>query len=63
MEENQIAFVRDAASPPQLLPQDPGLNFQVLPFALTCERRTVPVHDLPGQGGPQRSGPQECVVR
>lgn len=51
VEENQIGFVRDSASAPQLLPQDPGLNFQVLPFA------------LPGRGGPQRSGGQECVVR
>ena len=51
VEENQLAFVRDAASTPQILPQDPGLNFNVLPFA------------IPGQGGPQRPGGQECVVR
>ena len=52
VEESQIAYVRDAFSQPELLPQDPGLNFHILPFA------------LPGQGGPQRSGqPQECVVR
>jgi hypothetical protein len=51
VEENQLGFVRDAASTPQILPQDPGLNFNVLPFA------------IPGQGGPQRPGGQECVVR
>jgi hypothetical protein len=51
VEERQLAFVRDRTSVPQILPQDPGLNFDVLPFA------------IPGQGGPQRPGGQECVVR
>jgi hypothetical protein len=51
VEEKQIAFVPDRATPPQILPQDPGLNFDVLPFS------------IPGQGGPQRPGGQECVVR
>jgi hypothetical protein len=51
VEEKQIAFVPDRATAPQILPQDPGLNFDVLPFS------------IPGQGGPQRPGGQECVVR
>lgn len=51
VEEKQIAFVSDRATPPQILPQDPGLNFDVLPFS------------IPGQGSPQRPGGQECVVR
>jgi hypothetical protein len=51
VEEKQIAFVSDRGALPQILQQDPGLNFDVMPFA------------IPGQGGPQRSGGQECVVR
>jgi hypothetical protein len=51
VEEKQFAVVEDRNSPPRILPQDPGLNFDIMPFA------------IPGQGGPQRSGSQECVVR
>jgi len=50
-EERQFIFVQDQSSAPIVLPQDPGLNFDALPFA------------IPGQGGPQRPGGQECVVR
>jgi hypothetical protein len=49
--EKQFAFVQDRNTAPRVLPKDPGLNFDVLPFS------------IPGQGGPQRSGGQECVVR
>ena len=51
VEEKQFAIVEDRNTAPRILPKDPGLNFDILPFA------------IPGQGGPQRSDPQECVVR
>ncbi|OGA49001.1 MAG: hypothetical protein A3G24_26235 [Betaproteobacteria bacterium RIFCSPLOWO2_12_FULL_62_13] len=44
----QFGFVRDANTPPQLLPKDPGLNLSQLPFS------------LPGRDS---SSGQECVVR
>jgi len=50
-EEKQFIFVQDRTTAPRVLPKDPGLNFDVMPFA------------IPGQGGPQRTNPQECVVR
>lgn len=49
--EKQFAVVESAAAPPRILPKDPGLNFENMPFA------------VPGQGGPQRQGGQECVVQ
>ena len=51
VEEKQFAIVEDPSSAPRILPKDPGLNFDILPFA------------IPAQGGPQRNNPQECVVR
>jgi len=51
VDEKQFAIVEDPNTAPRILPKDPGLNFEIMPFA------------IPGQGGPQRSGPQECVVR
>ncbi|RPI43762.1 MAG: hypothetical protein EHM59_14565 [Betaproteobacteria bacterium] len=51
VEEKQFAIVEDRNAAPRILPKDPGLNFEIMPFA------------IPGQGGPQRAGPQECVVR
>lgn len=50
-QEKQLIFVQDRMTLPSVLSSDPGLNFDVLPFA------------IPGQGGPQRPGGQECVVR
>jgi len=50
-EEKQFIFVQDRTTAPRILAKDPGLNFDVMPFA------------IPGQGGPQRTNPQECVVR
>jgi hypothetical protein len=51
VEEKQIATVEGRNIAPRILPKDPGLNFDIMPFA------------IPGQGGPQRTDPQECVVR
>ncbi|MCC6535797.1 MAG: FecR domain-containing protein [Burkholderiales bacterium] len=51
VEEKQFAVVQDRNTAPRVLDRDPGLNFDIMPFA------------IPGQGGPQRSGGQECVVR
>lgn len=49
--EKQFAVVESPTSPPRILPKDPGLNLDTMPFS------------VPGQGGPQRSGGQECVVQ
>lgn len=49
--EKQFAVVESPTSPPRILPKDPGLNLDTMPFS------------IPGQGGPQRSGGQECVVQ
>lgn len=49
--EKQFAVVESPASLPRILPNDPGLSFETMPFS------------VPGQGGPQRSGGQECVVQ
>lgn len=51
VEERQFAVVEGRSLPPRILPKDPGLNFDAIPFA------------IPGQGGPQRPGGQECVVQ
>ena len=49
--EGQFGFVRDPATPPVILPGDPGLNLAQLPFIL-------------GVTGTQRGGVAgECVVR
>jgi hypothetical protein len=45
--EGQFGFVKDATTPPQILPKDPGLNLADLPFVL-------------GQVPKQQ---QECAVR
>lgn len=49
--EKQFAVVEAPNTPPRILPKDPGLNFETMPFS------------IPGQGGPQRPGGQECVVQ
>lgn len=49
--EKQFAVVESRGAAPRILPKDPGLNFETMPFS------------VPGQGGPQRSGGQECVVQ
>jgi hypothetical protein len=49
--EKQFAVVEDRNTAPRILPKDPGLDFDTMPFS------------VPGQGGPQRSGGQECVVQ
>ncbi len=50
--EGQFGFVTDPKSAPVILPGDPGLNLNQLPFTLGVG------------GGPLRGGPgQECVVR
>jgi hypothetical protein len=49
--EKQFAVVESPVSLPRILPNDPGLSFETMPFS------------VPGQGGPQRSGGQECVVQ
>lgn len=49
--EKQFAVVESPTSPPRILPKDPGLNLDTMPFS------------IPGQGGPQRPGGQECVVQ
>jgi hypothetical protein len=48
--EGQFGFVKDESSAPQILPKDPGLNLQELPFAL-------------GVGGSRLKSDQECIVR
>lgn len=49
--ERQFAVVESPNAPPRILPKDPGLNFDTMPFS------------IPTQGGPQRPGGQECVVQ
>ncbi|MCC7456787.1 MAG: FecR domain-containing protein [Nitrospira sp.] len=49
--EKQFAVVESPTAPPRILLKDPGLNFDTMPFS------------IPGQGGPQRSGGQECIVQ
>jgi len=47
--EGQFGFVKDATSPPQILPGDPGLNLKDLPFVLGANQSFK-------QG-------QDCIVR
>ena len=48
--EGQFGFVKDAKTPPQILPGDPGLNLNVLPFMLGVTGQTL-------------RGQQDCVVK
>lgn len=50
--EGQFGFARDSKTLPVILPGDPGLNLQQLPFVLGVSAGTI-------RGGPT----QECIVR
>lgn len=49
--QGQFGYVKDANTPPVLLPKDPGLGLSELPFSLGIRE------------SPQGSPSQECVVR
>jgi hypothetical protein len=52
--EGQFGFVKDSATPPQILPTDPGLNLHALPFVLNVGGQAIR-----GAAG----GGDECSVR